>query len=154
LLVGATAAFMTTPPPLTNLLNYNIRGVYALTLLAYALLLGGLVVGSSITFVLSKCTSKWFVRVCISNDSYVFAILIIKYRQTHLGSKPRALGTVMLLAYPFISVGGGTVAILLGKLTFGLQIYSALSNTVTSQGYSLQRGNLVISYCKSVQQLC
>ena len=72
LLLSATASFATTTPPVGSILNYNTRGSYICLLLAFGLTLGGLIVGSTMLFVMSKCTASWFREVhgqcSIEND--------------------------------------------------------------------------------------
>ena len=63
LLLSATASFATTTPPVGSVLNYNTRGSYICLLLAFGLTLGGLIVGSTMLFVMSKCTASWFCEV-------------------------------------------------------------------------------------------
>lgn len=90
MLLSATAAFITTTPPLVDILNYNKRGTYLCLLISFALSLGTLIVGSAIMFVVSKCDRKWFLEVRsgprnpdarlihdghnVNSDSYGFAI--------------------------------------------------------------------------------
>ncbi len=69
LLVGATAAFITTTPPVEELLNYTRRGPYLLLLLSFSITLGSLIVGSTMIFITLKCDPVWFCSVGIFASS-------------------------------------------------------------------------------------
>lgn len=97
LLLSATASFATTTPPVGSILNYNTRGSYICLLLAFGLTLGGLIVGSTMLFVMSKCTASWF-------------------RETLMASRSRICCTLVLIAYPFICIGVATSVGAIGLL--------------------------------------
>ncbi|ETW77455.1 hypothetical protein HETIRDRAFT_441838 [Heterobasidion irregulare TC 32-1] len=97
LLSSATASFATMTPPVGSILNYNTRGSYICLLLAFGLTLGGLIVGSAMLFVTSKCTASWF-------------------RETLVASRSRICYTLVLIAYPFICIGVATSVGAIGLL--------------------------------------
>lgn len=63
LLLGTTSAFITTVPPLVNVVNYNNRGSYILLCASYRWTLGGLVVGSTIVYIGYHAKREWFWKV-------------------------------------------------------------------------------------------
>ncbi|OBZ71094.1 hypothetical protein A0H81_08774 [Grifola frondosa] len=90
LLLGATAAFATTVPPMADILNYTERGPYMCIFCSFGLTFGSLIVGSAILFVMPKCTADWF-------------------RTTLMGSRSNICCTLVLIAYPFICMGVSTI---------------------------------------------
>lgn len=68
LVLAAMAAFLTTPPPV-DLINYNLRLPYILVFVSFGLSLGGLIVGSTHLYVLTKIERRWFKQVCPSPSS-------------------------------------------------------------------------------------
>ncbi|KIP07286.1 hypothetical protein PHLGIDRAFT_425579 [Phlebiopsis gigantea 11061_1 CR5-6] len=97
LLLSATGAFVTTIPPLPNILNYTERGPYLCLFVSWGLSLGTLIVGSAIMFVVSKCEPSWFQR-------------------THMNSRSRIVCTMWLIGFPFISMGASTAMAAIGLL--------------------------------------
>ncbi|KAI0032355.1 hypothetical protein K488DRAFT_85960 [Vararia minispora EC-137] len=91
LLVATEATFLTSNnSPLPNLVNYDSQAVYICLAVSFALLLGGLSVGSIVVFIMSKCSQAWFI-------------------ETHLSSRSRVVCMVFILAYPFLSISAGAL---------------------------------------------
>ena len=61
--MGSIAAFVTTPPPVPPVLDYNARGTYMFLLLSFGLNLGGVIVGSAIIYVQPKADRTCFLQV-------------------------------------------------------------------------------------------
>lgn len=98
LLISAMAAFCTTDPPAdARLLPYTNTASYCAIFLSVNLALGGLVVGSTTAFVIHKASAKWF-------------------HEAMMGSQPRICATMVLLSYPFLSVGASTCVAATGLL--------------------------------------
>ncbi|KAI0032638.1 hypothetical protein K488DRAFT_85680 [Vararia minispora EC-137] len=100
LLVSTTAAFITTTPPVPSMFDYTVEGIYGCLLCSFAIILGGLAVGTIILFIMTKCDQDWF-------------------RQMHLSSRSRIICLTVILAYPFISIMAGIV---LGALSLCVAI--------------------------------
>ena len=66
LVLSAMAAFLTTPPPV-KLINYNLRFPYILIFVSFCLSLGGLIVGSTHLYVLTKMERPWFRKVRLNS---------------------------------------------------------------------------------------
>ncbi|KAJ7693077.1 hypothetical protein B0H17DRAFT_1060705 [Mycena rosella] len=96
LLLATSAAFLTTTPPITSMLNYTLRGPYMCMLGSFGLLIGGIIVASVCVLVSSKARPYWSEQVLYANRFHVYCTLI-------------------MLSYPFFSIG---VAALL--LAFGI----------------------------------
>ncbi|KAA1477604.1 hypothetical protein DENSPDRAFT_615588 [Dentipellis sp. KUC8613] len=97
LLLGSTAAFATTSPPRPDLVDYATLGSYRCILASFGLTLGGLIAGSTILFVMTKCHANWF-------------------RDTLMGSRSRVCCTLVIIGYPFIVIGIATAILAFGLL--------------------------------------
>ncbi|KIJ44689.1 hypothetical protein M422DRAFT_251996 [Sphaerobolus stellatus SS14] len=102
LMLSSTIGLITTVPPRPSLLNYTEAGPYICALFSFGVVLGGLVVGSTATFVMTKCPQRWF-------------------RETLMGSRSRICCTLILVAYPFFSVGLSTIILAIGLLAAAFQ---------------------------------
>ncbi|TFY56368.1 hypothetical protein EVG20_g8952 [Dentipellis fragilis] len=118
LLLGSTAAFATTTPPRPELVDYAALGSYRCIMASFGITLGGLVVGSAMLFVMSKCRAKW------SCD-------------TLMGSRSRVYCTLFIIAYPFIAVGVSTAV-----LAFGI-----IAAAWRSQDHVIRVGSSVLLVC-------
>ncbi|EIM82463.1 uncharacterized protein STEHIDRAFT_64960, partial [Stereum hirsutum FP-91666 SS1] len=96
LLIGASAAFLTTTPPLGGLLNFNEQGPYICLLLSFGLTLGGVVIGSSLLYALPIVQGTW-------------------HRDSLMASRSHVCCTLIFLTYPFITIGTSTVVMAMGK---------------------------------------
>ncbi|KAF9459170.1 hypothetical protein BDZ94DRAFT_1268952 [Collybia nuda] len=96
LLLVSSAVFVTTVPPRAAMINYTLRGPYICILGSFALLLGGIIVGSALLLVVGKAQPCWSKEVLCANRFHVYCTLI-------------------MLSYPFFSTAMGTLL-----LTFGL----------------------------------
>ncbi|KAJ3537692.1 hypothetical protein NM688_g6640 [Phlebia brevispora] len=97
LLLGAMAAFVTTTPPLPNLLNYNLRGPYILMFYSFSSTLAVIVVSSAILYALSEMKRDWFVNSFVKTRANVYCFLL-------------------LMGYPFGQIGVSTSAAAMGLL--------------------------------------
>ncbi|KAJ3553416.1 hypothetical protein NM688_g3622 [Phlebia brevispora] len=97
LLLSTEAAFITTTAPLVMVINYNLRGPYILLLLSFGVTLGGLIVGSAVAYVLTKADKSWF-------------------EETFMSSKLRVCCWLILVGYPFLSIGVSTSCLAFGLL--------------------------------------
>ncbi|KAH8804305.1 hypothetical protein DL96DRAFT_638701 [Flagelloscypha sp. PMI_526] len=95
LLLATTAAFITTTPPKDAMINYTVRGPYLCLLAAFSLLIGGVIVGSASVVVMSKVRPSWVMQVMFAERFHVW-------------------GFMLLLAYPFLSIGIATLFIAFG----------------------------------------
>ncbi|CAL1699333.1 unnamed protein product [Somion occarium] len=95
LLLTSTSAFATTLPPVTPLFDYTQTFPYICSLASFGSVLGSLIVGSSILFMMAKCSQQWF-------------------RDTLMGSHSSICLTLILLAYPFFSIAAAACVMLIG----------------------------------------
>ncbi|CAL1699201.1 unnamed protein product [Somion occarium] len=95
LLLTSTSAFATTLPPLTPLFDYTTTAPYICSLASFGSVLGSLIVGSSVLFMLAKCSQEWF-------------------RDTLMGSRSSICLTLIILAYPFFSIAAAACVMLIG----------------------------------------
>ncbi|KAL4255569.1 hypothetical protein AB1N83_013057 [Pleurotus pulmonarius] len=107
LLLSASAAFMTTEPPVNGLLDYNQRWPYILMCLSLNLSLCGLVEGCVVVYVTASCSARWF------QDSL-------------MSSRSRIMCTLIIIMYPGASIGVSTFtfafSLLISLLLSGSQI--------------------------------
>jgi len=97
LLLSSVTAFCTTVPPDGAILPYTMTAPYCVLLVSVALALGALIVGSSAVFVIHKAKVEWF-------------------NETMMSSRTRIWGTMLLLSFPFLSVGASTCTAAAGLL--------------------------------------
>lgn len=116
LLLGAIATFVTSNPPQTAMFDYNQRGPYICLLACFGLTLGNLIVGSALSYGLSLATPTWYREVSTLKRA-LFALLTMLTdvvlspshgNKTFLGSPSRICCTLVLLSYPFLSIGMAT----------------------------------------------
>ena len=69
LVLGSTAAFATTTPPLDNSLNYAPRAAYLLLLVSLGLTIGGLFIASAAIYIMFGAQRVWFRKVTVPNVS-------------------------------------------------------------------------------------
>ncbi|KZW01166.1 hypothetical protein EXIGLDRAFT_760930 [Exidia glandulosa HHB12029] len=100
LLLATTATLITTDAPRADILDYTITGPYICLWASFGLLIGGAIVGSADIFVMSTSTREWTLRILMATRARVFCVLI-------------------LLAYPFISIGIATLVLAFGMVTCG-----------------------------------
>ncbi|KAJ6479455.1 hypothetical protein C8R47DRAFT_606856 [Mycena vitilis] len=98
LLLGTSAVFITTPPPRASMINYTLRGPYICVLLSFGLLLGGIIVASVCVLVSGKARPYWNEQVLYATRFHVYSTLI-------------------LLSYPFFSIGLAALSLAFGALT-------------------------------------
>ncbi|KAA1477605.1 hypothetical protein DENSPDRAFT_786865 [Dentipellis sp. KUC8613] len=110
LLLGSTAAFLTTTPPTPDLFDYSARSSYRCILLSFGLTIGCLIVGSAMLFVMAKCQAEWFCK-------------------TMMGSRLRVCCTLIIIAYPFFCIGVSTTIFSFGFLLAGWHSHDPLLRT-------------------------
>ena len=115
-----------------SILPYTIVGPYCLLLAAVGFSLGGLIVGSTTVFIIHKAKVDWFNEVrypfvlCSQDDTrrtvyYRLSngVSLIRAdggtKQTMMGSRPRIWVTMILLSFPFMSIGISTCAAAAGE---------------------------------------
>ena len=59
LLLTSAVAFVTSVPPRTDVLDYTIRGPYICLIASFGVILGGIIVGCTVLFVLNMLTREW-----------------------------------------------------------------------------------------------
>ncbi|KAJ7716937.1 hypothetical protein B0H16DRAFT_1338520, partial [Mycena metata] len=96
LLLASIAALVTTVPPRDAILNYTLRGPHICLWASFGILLGGIIVASADIYVLASCTMDLVEKRMMSTRVRVWCVLI-------------------LLAYPFFSVGGGVIVCVMGR---------------------------------------
>ncbi|KAJ7113206.1 hypothetical protein C8R44DRAFT_797350 [Mycena epipterygia] len=99
LLLGTSAVFITTPPPIPTTVNYTLRGPYICMLSAFGLLIGGLIVAAVVYLLLSRSKPHWLEHVLYVSRFQVYCTLII-------------------FSYPFFAIGTATVLLALGMHPF------------------------------------
>ena len=67
LVLGSTAAFATTTPPLDHSLNYAPRAAYLLLLVSLGLTIGGLFIASASIYIMFGAQRAWFREVTVPN---------------------------------------------------------------------------------------
>ncbi|KAI0093738.1 hypothetical protein BDY19DRAFT_270242 [Irpex rosettiformis] len=97
LLLSCVVALITTPPPETTILDYNQRGPYLCLWVAFGILLGGIIVGSTDIHVLFTCSPRWM-------------------QQTLMATRMRLLFALIFFAYPFFAIGCATLVCVFGLL--------------------------------------
>ncbi|KAF9459173.1 hypothetical protein BDZ94DRAFT_1239442 [Collybia nuda] len=98
LLLASSAVFVTTVPPRAAMVNYTLRGPYICILGSFALLIGGIIVGSASLLVIGKAQPYWSKEVLYANRFHVYCTLI-------------------MLSYPFFSTAMGTLLLAFGLLS-------------------------------------
>ncbi|KIY66830.1 hypothetical protein CYLTODRAFT_491171 [Cylindrobasidium torrendii FP15055 ss-10] len=98
LLLATAAVFITTPPPEGSMLNYTRRGPYICIMGSFGLLVGGVIVGSSVLLVLARLQREWMLNVFCADRFRIFCTLI-------------------MLAYPVVSVAVATLLLAFGLLS-------------------------------------
>ena len=63
MLLITTVLFATTVPPVTFVINYNLRGAYLLILLSFGVTIGGVAVGCADIYVLRGAKRRAFLTV-------------------------------------------------------------------------------------------
>ncbi|EIM89499.1 uncharacterized protein STEHIDRAFT_108221 [Stereum hirsutum FP-91666 SS1] len=97
LLLGGLAAWLTTPPPVATRFDYSTRGPYICLLVSFAFTWGGLIAGSVLLYTIPMCTGSWFF-------------------QTLMGTRSHVCCTLLLITYPFLSMGFATAVGTIGLL--------------------------------------
>ncbi|VDC01644.1 unnamed protein product [Peniophora sp. CBMAI 1063] len=97
LLLASTAALISTEPPRADIIDYNSRGPYLCLLCSFGIILGSIIVGCAVLFVLSTANAQWT-------------------RDTIMKTRVRIWIMLLLLAYPFLSIGVGTTVNFIGLL--------------------------------------
>jgi len=122
----------TTVPPDESILPYTKVGPYCVLLTSIGFSLGGLIVGSTTVFIIHKAKVDWLNEVrytsilCSQDDTrrtacyhLSNAVSLIQAdggtKQTMMGSRPRILVTMILLSFPFVSIGISTCAAAAGE---------------------------------------
>ncbi|KAG8985094.1 hypothetical protein FRB93_006103 [Tulasnella sp. JGI-2019a] len=98
LLLATAAVFITTSPPEPSIINYTLRGPYICILGSFAMLIGGIIVTATCALVASKARPYWSEQVLYSNRFHVYCTLI-------------------MLSYPFFSIGLATLLLAFGVLS-------------------------------------
>ncbi|KAJ7122088.1 hypothetical protein C8R44DRAFT_876404 [Mycena epipterygia] len=98
LLLATAAAFITTTPPRESMVNYTLRGPYICMLAAFGLLIGGIIVAAAAFLVTTKSRPYWLENVPYANRFRVYCTLI-------------------MLSYPFCSIGTATLFLVFGILS-------------------------------------
>ncbi|KAJ3553420.1 hypothetical protein NM688_g3623 [Phlebia brevispora] len=104
LLLASEAAFVSTNSPLSSVINYNLRGAYILLLVSFGVTLGGLVVGAAVGYICTCADQGWLENTLIQSRLRIFCALVI-------------------LGYPFLSIGASTAC-----LAFALLVAAWNSN--------------------------
>ena len=116
LLLATSSVFITTEPPRASVVNYTLRGPYYCFFGSFGLLLGGIIVASSITLVLGQITPEWAEHVRPNNPSA--AVIHCGFTETRLkvlySSRPRMFWGLIMLSYPFFSIGIATLLLAFG----------------------------------------
>jgi hypothetical protein len=116
----------------SSILPYTTPSAYYVLSASVALSLGGLIVGSAAVFAFHKARVDWFqeVRYPSIPDFQVDTRRTVYYRlsnavflieadggakQTMMGSRPRIWATMILLSFPFVSVGASTCTAAAGE---------------------------------------
>ncbi|TCD71463.1 hypothetical protein EIP91_010169 [Steccherinum ochraceum] len=107
LLLSTAAAFVTTQPPSPGSLDYTQHGPYVCLLLAFALILGALVVGCAVVYAMGQCTVEWWTDILMS-------------------SRSRVCCTLFLIAYPFLCICVSITVLSFGLLSAAWQSESGL----------------------------
>ncbi|KAJ7585578.1 hypothetical protein C8J56DRAFT_788098, partial [Mycena floridula] len=118
LLLAATAAFATTTPPAPHMLDYLQRSSYICIVFSFGFSLGGEIVGSCLVYVITRCTSHWFLGTLMASHS-------------------RVICTLILVAYPFVITGMSVSLFALGSATSLAKVSSLM---VDEQDFSLLPG--------------
>ncbi|THU90447.1 hypothetical protein K435DRAFT_676063 [Dendrothele bispora CBS 962.96] len=117
LLLSVTTAFITTVPPVPQVINYTERGPFLCLLLSFGLNLGGLVVGSALLWAIAKAKIQWFCNVM-------------------MGSASRVFWTQVMMAYPFGAIGLATV----------LEAFGLIAAAIASKDPLVCFGSLVLLF--------
>ncbi|KAJ7220829.1 hypothetical protein GGX14DRAFT_676168 [Mycena pura] len=96
LLLASISALVTTVPPRDEILNYTLRGPYLCMWASFGILLGGVIVASADVYGLATCTPQLAIKM--------------------MGTRMRIWCVLIMLAYPFFSVGVGVSVCVLGLL--------------------------------------
>ncbi|KAJ7220845.1 hypothetical protein GGX14DRAFT_676208 [Mycena pura] len=96
LLLASISALVTTVPPRDEILNYTLRGPYLCMWASFGILLGGVIVASADVYGLATCTPQLAIKM--------------------MGTRMRIWSVLIMLAYPFFSVGVGVSVCVLGLL--------------------------------------
>ena len=117
LLMTTTAAFATTEPPDTAILDFTKRGSYICLWLSFSFLLSGIVVGSGDTYIISSSSAEWTleVRHSYASSKRVEAKLTIALTTQVLSSRTRVLCMLILFASPFFIIAAGILLFVAGK---------------------------------------
>ncbi|KIK69333.1 hypothetical protein GYMLUDRAFT_644792 [Collybiopsis luxurians FD-317 M1] len=110
LLLTTCATFLTTLPPKPDMINYTLRGPYMCVGGSFALLIGAIIVGSTAYLVAGTVKSHWAKEVLYCDHLHIYC-------------------TLLLLSYPFISIGVATML-----LAFGVWIFNPSKNTEEDRG--------------------
>ncbi|KZV69947.1 hypothetical protein PENSPDRAFT_580113, partial [Peniophora sp. CONT] len=103
LILTSTATLVTTSPPRADIIDYTTRAPYGCLFISFGIIIGGIVVGCAVLFVLSSVSAKWT-------------------RDTYAATRLRIWAMLMLLAYPFSSIAVGTICNVMGARSL-LRLY-------------------------------
>ncbi|KAJ7484459.1 hypothetical protein FB451DRAFT_1028824 [Mycena latifolia] len=103
LLLATSSIFITTVPPRPSMVNYTLRGPYICMLGSFGLLIGGIIVALVCLLVTSKARPYWSEQVLYANRFHVYCTLI-------------------MLSYPFFSIGAGATLLSFGTQTFPIHL--------------------------------
>ncbi|KAH7099688.1 hypothetical protein BKA62DRAFT_597735, partial [Auriculariales sp. MPI-PUGE-AT-0066] len=95
LLAAAAAVFATTPPPRPSMLNYTVRGPYALILTSLGLLGGCIIVSSAFILVIQRAKPYWVRHVLQASRCSIYC-------------------TMIMLSYPFFAITTATWFLTIG----------------------------------------
>ncbi|KIK69331.1 hypothetical protein GYMLUDRAFT_153325 [Collybiopsis luxurians FD-317 M1] len=110
LLLTSCATFITTFPPRPDMINYTLRGPYLCLLGSFALLIGGLIVGSAWVLVTGKTRPHWAKEACYQAILHLHIVEKVLY-----ANRFHVYCTLATLSYPFISIGTATMILSFGK---------------------------------------
>ncbi|KAJ7645851.1 hypothetical protein B0H17DRAFT_1163825 [Mycena rosella] len=95
LLLSTAAAFITISPPRAAIVNYTLRGPYICMLGSFGLLVGGIIVASFCFLISCKARPRWSEQILYADRFHVHC-------------------TLLVLSYPFFSIGLGTLLLAFG----------------------------------------
>ncbi|KIJ44533.1 hypothetical protein M422DRAFT_252144 [Sphaerobolus stellatus SS14] len=111
LFLSSIVGLITTQPPRETLLNYTEAGPYICAFFSYGAILGGLIVSSTMTFMIASSKKHWFRKTLMGSRSCIFCTLIIgAYLFFSVGLATALMGLSLLIAalhsvHPLIRVG-------------------------------------------------
>ncbi|KAJ7107454.1 hypothetical protein C8R44DRAFT_550783, partial [Mycena epipterygia] len=86
LLLTSSAAFITTIPPKAAMVDYTLRGPYICILSSFGLFIGGIISAGGTYLMLTRARPHWV-------ETVLYA------------SRPHVYSTLIVLSYPFFSIG-------------------------------------------------